>query len=600
MHYLKRISIQVILFVAAFLAPAQMKQWNKNDGELFKGALITCTTEDAIFTAPNRKKFIIPLDELSENDRHNIVLKIYKNKYINALRMLRSMSSKSSNDIFIDSEHIPYLNDIGFYLKEFSKPIAEKFKSGGKFDESDDFWKRVDSGMMYFSQTYINELCSGGEMIKINEFRRPKLKNVIKHIENINEFFQSLNKGDNFFLKRLGKQFPIKFTPNNYVNDFQPYHYWVYLPKNYDAKTPMPLVVFLCGIGEFGTNLDAILTNELPKLLENRQDYPFIVVSPQDNDKIARPKYYDEVLNDAKHRFCVDEERVFATGISSGGAGVWRWGLESPHKFAALIPVCGVMPFKDITQLKNMPIWLYNNEKDRVWIQELGISQISNVNPNFKYTIFQDEEGHSAWVKAYKDPRLEEWMAAQKRNISQSDKDNPIDKITFEKSLSKPVEKIIPMSNYLVMEYDSTQSKDKYSKIKAEHENRYGSAHDSLLFTFSDKIYNFQHFELNQNCSMPMTKFVNTKNPEILIFGIEIKGFQKVDIRPPFEIRQMPSFKCFSAYYCGKEADPQFAINTLRRLAKKSGYSLNGLERIVYIQPMFGDRNFYELQVGVK
>jgi poly(3-hydroxybutyrate) depolymerase len=42
--------------------------------------------------------------------------------------------------------------------------------------------------------------------------------------------------------------------------------------------------------------------------------------------------------------FRVDPKKVYLTGCSMGGEGVWRLALASPHRFAAIAPVCGDAP----------------------------------------------------------------------------------------------------------------------------------------------------------------------------------------------------------------------------------------------------------------
>lgn len=76
------------------------------------------------------------------------MIEAYKPKYEAALRHLKSEAAKTSKDVFLNREHIPYLNDIGMYLKEIVKPVAEKFKPEGEFDDADDYWVRVHSGMV--------------------------------------------------------------------------------------------------------------------------------------------------------------------------------------------------------------------------------------------------------------------------------------------------------------------------------------------------------------------------------------------------------------------------------------------------------------------
>ena len=288
----------------------QLRKWTNTEGKSFSGTIVDCDGETAKYKVFGRNKLVeIPLSQLCSADRRIAVIEAYKPKYEAALRHLKSEAAKTSKDVFLNREHIPYLNDIGMYLKEIVKPVAEKFKPEGEFDESDDYWVRVHSGMVYFATTWLEELSNQGEMLKTGEARPPKLKDTLRHIGDFYEFFAETHAGKNYFKNRLGRQFPVKFKPKNYIHDNQPYHYWVYLPKNYD-KEPLPLVFFLCGIGEFGTSLDAVLTNDLPKMLETRADYPFVVISPQDNDMVSRPPYFNEILEDVKRRFKIDEDTV--------------------------------------------------------------------------------------------------------------------------------------------------------------------------------------------------------------------------------------------------------------------------------------------------
>lgn len=593
------ITIIFTFLVCGNLNAQQLRKWTNTEGRSFSGTIVDCDGETAKYKVFGRNKLVeIPLSQLCPADRRIAVIEAYKPKYEAALRHLKSEAAKTSKDVFLNREHIPYLNDIGMYLKEIVKPVAEKFKPEGEFDESDDYWVRVHSGMVYFATTWLEELSNQGEMLKTGEARPPKLKDTLRHIGDFYEFFAETHAGKNYFKGRLGRQFPVKFKPKNYIHDNQPYHYWVYLPQKYD-KEPLPLVFFLCGIGEFGTSLDAVLTNDLPKLLETRKDYPFVVISPQDNDRVSRPPYFNEILADAKRRFKIDEDRIIGTGLSSGGTGIWRWALNNPDVFAGIVPVCAVMPTEEIRQLKDMPIWIFNNEHDKVWIQELCIANMKG-NPNFKYTIFAGEKGHDAWSKAYRVKGLEEWIAKLDRKNNSDNFESVLEKFKTVDSLTKPQLKQEKLQNYLTLAFDPSSKGGKYSDILNEHTYRYGSIHDSILYDALSSIYNFQHFNLKQAASQNPVRFIDAKNPSEYQFGIKIQNILKINVKPPFEMVEKPSYKCFSSYYVSENAEPTAALNRLRRMAKDAGHTLTGEDRIVYMQMLFADRNIYELQIGIR
>ena len=62
--------------------------------------------------------------------------------------------------------------------------------------------------------------------------------------------------------------------------------YLLHLPKEYSAKKDehWPLLLFLHGAGERGTNPDVVAVNGPPMLIEKGRDFPAIVISPQCSD----------------------------------------------------------------------------------------------------------------------------------------------------------------------------------------------------------------------------------------------------------------------------------------------------------------------------
>src|SRR5262245_53750329 len=120
--------------------------------------------------------------------------------------------------------------------------------------------------------------------------------------------------------------------------------YLLFLPKGYEAKgrKRWPLMLFLHGAGERGTNLSKVTVHGPPKIVKNRPDFPFILVSPQcpegevwSNDTLLA--LLDEVIR--KHK--VDTNRIYLTGLSMGGYGTWSLGIRYPDGFAAIAPICG-------------------------------------------------------------------------------------------------------------------------------------------------------------------------------------------------------------------------------------------------------------------
>src|SRR5207247_5709557 len=120
--------------------------------------------------------------------------------------------------------------------------------------------------------------------------------------------------------------------------------YLLYLPKDYNAKSGRrwPLMLFLQGAGERGTNLSLVSVHGPPKLVKQGREFPFILVSPQcpadqrwDNDALLA------LLDDVIARHKVDTNRIYLTGLSMGGFGAWSLAARYPERFAAVAPICG-------------------------------------------------------------------------------------------------------------------------------------------------------------------------------------------------------------------------------------------------------------------
>jgi len=147
--------------------------------------------------------------------------------------------------------------------------------------------------------------------------------------------------------------------------------YLLFLPADYEADgdKEWPLILFLHGAGERGSDLDLVKKHGPPKRVEHDTDFPFIVVSPQcpagqiweDNALLG---LLDDVL--ASHR--VDTNRVYLTGLSMGGFGTWSLGMKHPERFAAIAPVCGggqplfirLADERHKSQLRRLPVWAFH------------------------------------------------------------------------------------------------------------------------------------------------------------------------------------------------------------------------------------------------
>jgi predicted peptidase len=195
--------------------------------------------------------------------------------------------------------------------------------------------------------------------------------------------------------------------------------YLLYLPKGYGkGEKAWPLVLFLHGAGESGRDLKRVKKHGPPKLIEGGKDFPFIVVSPQSPGRGWNPQALAALVDDVAGKYKVDKDRIYVTGLSMGGFGTWALASAYPHKFAALVPICGGGDPAQARKIKDLPIWVFHGAKDRVVPPRLSEAMVKALKgagaKNVKYTLYPDA-GHDSWTEAYNDPKLWEWLLEQKR-----------------------------------------------------------------------------------------------------------------------------------------------------------------------------------------
>ena len=212
----------------------------------------------------------------------------------------------------------------------------------------------------------------------------------------------------------------------------------VYLPRAYDAATQWPLVLFLHGSGESGTDGVRQLTQGLPQaLLADPGRWPAIVLLPQKpTDTSEWEQFEGELLalvSAARRRWAIDPARIYLTGLSQGGHGSWVLGARHADLWAAIVPVCGYgaarrgdaglpAPFLGAASelaaaLVATPVWAFHGDADdTVPVEQTTIlvAALRAAGGAPRVTIFPGV-GHGSWDPAYRDEALPRWLFDQRR-----------------------------------------------------------------------------------------------------------------------------------------------------------------------------------------
>jgi len=144
--------------------------------------------------------------------------------------------------------------------------------------------------------------------------------------------------------------------------------YLLYVPDDYgESQKKWPLILYLHGGKGRGNDLQNLLWYPVPKMLKNgEQKIPFIVVMPQctEGEMWTDTEALMALLDEINASYLVDSKRIYLTGYSMGGNGVWYLAYKHPQRFAAIAPMSGASNVWWTSRLKVIPSWVFHGEKD--------------------------------------------------------------------------------------------------------------------------------------------------------------------------------------------------------------------------------------------
>jgi predicted peptidase len=226
--------------------------------------------------------------------------------------------------------------------------------------------------------------------------------------------------------------------------------YRLFVPEAGSVAGSCPMVVFLHGGGERGDDNEApLLGNQGGTIWARPEEQalrPCFVLVPQSRNTwdggFARTRGRDNRVDLSNIFVCSDDlktvqglldtvlaaypginpKRLYLTGLSQGGAGTWIWNMAKPHLFAAMVPVCGAGDPAEARVLAKKPIWAFHSEADPVIPVQLERDLIKAVQAAGGKPIYTEfprgtyfyPMAHFAWVPAYQNRAMREWLFRQK------------------------------------------------------------------------------------------------------------------------------------------------------------------------------------------
>ena len=213
--------------------------------------------------------------------------------------------------------------------------------------------------------------------------------------------------------------------------------YLLQAPAREKPENGWPLLLFLHGYGECGENIEKVRKHGPPKLIGRFDQLAgCVVISPQcPRDSWWRVDALKTLVEEViEARDDIDRARLYVTGLSMGGYGVWSFISHYPDFFAAAAPICGGGdPFRlpanrppiksgienefdpeGLKRAAGLPVWTFHGTRDgSVPIVEtrMLVSILQDAgSEKVRFTSYEGAGHVGAWERAYESPETWTWL----------------------------------------------------------------------------------------------------------------------------------------------------------------------------------------------
>jgi dienelactone hydrolase len=190
------------------------------------------------------------------------------------------------------------------------------------------------------------------------------------------------------------------------------HEYAFIVPKNYDPSRPYQVRVQLHGgIARARPPLvNQMRTDTLPGIVEEISVFPMGWVrsmwwSATQADNLAR------ILDHLKRIYNVDENRVYLTGISDGGTGVYFMAFRDPTPWASFLPLISDMTVLATPVVRtdgeiypgnavNKPLYVVNTGRDRLYpaqVTQLYIDHLRRLGTEVVFRVYPELDHSTEW-----------------------------------------------------------------------------------------------------------------------------------------------------------------------------------------------------------
>ncbi len=199
---------------------------------------------------------------------------------------------------------------------------------------------------------------------------------------------------------------------------------YLFSPVSDDAKKPAPLVLFLHGARDRGTDINVLFKWGLPRFVDESSPLPYFFVAPQlpeGQTWVDRESDVIALLDNLITSQPIDPSRVILSGFSLGTAGAWHIAASHPSRFAGLVAVSGRVPktleASQLVVLKEIPIQIFQGGKDeKLPIEDTQqiVDTLRELGGRVDFTVLPEGD-HFIADEVYSDSKLQQWFVSQNR-----------------------------------------------------------------------------------------------------------------------------------------------------------------------------------------
>jgi len=248
-------------------------------------------------------------------------------------------------------------------------------------------------------------------------------------------------------IKLLSAQDLSQYSKYWFVQNGDTMPYRVLLPLNYDSAKKYPVVFFLHGRGESGSDNQKQLSHGASLFLVDsiRKKYPSIVIFPQcavtsywsnvtidiigdvrgkrsfhfaaEGEASSAMKLLQSLTDHIREKYSIEDKQVYAMGLSMGGMGVYELVKRKPELFAAAIAICGGAHPATAKRIGRVKWWVFHGAKDEVVplkASEIIVEALKKVGADVTFTTYP-MANHNSWENAFAEKNLLPWLYS-KRN----------------------------------------------------------------------------------------------------------------------------------------------------------------------------------------